>query len=309
MCTAITYKTKDFYFGRNFDYEKSFGEGVTLMPRGFSYPGMEGAGYALLGTAHIASGVPLFFDAVNEKGLCIAALNFEGNASYGVGEERKVRLAVHELIPYVLKKAATVDEAVGLMNEICVTDATFSSEYKASQLHWMLADENRCVTAEPINGKIKIFENTVGVMTNNPPFDYQMFALNNYLALSPGEKECAFGTKLETYSRGMGAIGLPGDFSSQSRFVKAAFVKLNSRSESGETESVSQVLHILSSVAQVRGCVKVGQNEYEATLYSACINAGKGIYYYKTYNSIQVKKVEMYKDRIDGNSLSFYPME
>lgn len=308
MCTAVTYKTKDFYFGRNFDYEKSFGEGVVMMPREFSYPGVGEQGYAVLGTAHIASGIPLFYDAVNEKGLCIAALNFEGNASYGEDVGKSVALAVHELIPYILKKAGTVDEAVGLMNEIYLTDKAFSSEYKVSQLHWMLADENRCITAEPVNGEIKIFENTVGVLTNNPPFEYQMFALNNYFALSPDRKECSFGTQLEAYSRGMGAIGLPGDFSSQSRFVKASFVKLNSCSEGGEEESVSQVFHILSSVAQVRGCVALGQNEYEATLYSACINASKGIYYYKTYNAMQVKKVEMDKQCLQGNSLAFYPM-
>ena len=72
---------------------------------------------------------------------------------------------------------------------------------------------------------------------------------------------------LDSYSRGLGGLGIPGDLSSQSRFVKVAFTKLNSLSLEGELESVSQFFHILDSVAQKKGCCEVAKDKYEITLY------------------------------------------
>lgn len=92
---------------------------------------------------------------------------------------------------------------------------------------------------------------------------------------------------LNPYSRGMGGMGLPGDLSSQSRFVRVSFVKMNSLSGDSEEESVSQFFHILGSVDQQRGCCKLGEDKYEITLYTSCCNTDKGIYYYNTYDNHQ----------------------
>ena len=88
-----------------------------------------------------------------------------------------------------------------------------------------------------------IRDSPVGVLTNNPPFPQQMFMLNNYMNLSPRQPENKFASELDltTYSRGMGALGLPGDLSSASRFAKVAFTKMNSVSGNSEAESVSQM--------------------------------------------------------------------
>lgn len=148
------------------------------------------------------------------------------------------------------------------------------------------------------------------MLTNNPPFNEQMFRLNDYMQLSPKQPQNSFSSKLDlkTYSRGMGAIGLPGDLSSQSRFVRAAFVRANSVSGSSETESVSQFFHILGSVDQQRGCCDVGEGRYEITIYTSCCNADKGIYYYTTYNNHQISAVDMHKEDLDGSRLVSYPM-
>ena len=86
MCTAATYQTKDFYFGRTLDYEFSYGEEIVVMPRrfplNFRHIGEKAEHYAIIGMAHVAGGVPLFYDAINEKGLGMAGLNFVGNADY-----------------------------------------------------------------------------------------------------------------------------------------------------------------------------------------------------------------------------------
>ena len=157
---------------------------------------------------------------------------------------------------------------------------------------------------------IKVYENPVGVLANNPPFDKQMFALNNYMNLSNKAPENKFASNLnlQKYSRGMGAIGLPGDLSSQSRFVRVAFVKMNSVSAEGENESVSQFFHILNSVDQQRGCCELENGKYEITIYTSCCNATKGIYYYTTYDNHQITAVDMRKEDLNINNLIRYPL-
>ena len=84
MCTAATYRTKDFYIGRTLDYEFSYGDEITITPRHypfqFRHMGMRESHYAMVGMAHVAADYPLYYDAVNEKGVGMAGLNFVGNA-------------------------------------------------------------------------------------------------------------------------------------------------------------------------------------------------------------------------------------
>ncbi|MGN0179703.1 MAG: choloylglycine hydrolase [Monoglobaceae bacterium] len=314
MCTAATYKTKDFYFGRTLDYEFSYGDEVVITPRNYtlSFRHTEAvpSHYAMIGAAYVAEGYSLYYDAVNEKGLGMAGLNFVGNAVYKDAEPGKDNVAQFEFITWILAKCATVCEAKALLENINITSTPFSDELPPASLHWIIADKTGAITVESVKDGIKIYDNPVGVLTNNPPFDEQMFNLNNYMHLSPKSPKNSFSDKLKlhTYSRGMGALGLPGDLSSQSRFVRVAFTKLNSVSGSSESESVSQFFHILGSVDQQRGCCDVGDEKYEITLYTSCCNADKGIYYYTTYDNHQITTVDMHKEDLDGDRLIGYPM-
>lgn len=314
MCTAATYKTNDFYFGRTLDYESSYGEEIVIMPRNFRLEflseGICEKHYAVIGTAHIAGGYPLFYDAVNEKGLCMAGLNFVGNAHYFKNKNGKSNIAQYEFIPWILGKCTSTDEAKELISNINITDTPFSEHMPVGQLHWIIADKNSAITVESVSDGIKVYDNPLGVLTNNPPFDEQMFRLNDYMHLSSRQPKNTFSDKLKlkAYSRGMGAIGLPGDLSSQSRFVRVAFVKANSVSGKGETESVSQFFHILGSVDQPRGCCEVADGKYEITIYTSCCNADKGIYYYTTYDNHRISAVDMRKESLDGNELISYLM-
>ena len=150
----------------------------------------------------------------------------------------------------------------------------------------------------------------MGVLTNNPPFEQQMFMLNNYIGLSPKQPVNRFSGKLplSAYSRGMGALGLPGDLSSASRFAKVAFTRMNSVSGDTESESVCQFFHILGSVEQQRGCCEVDDGKYELTIYTSCCNASRGIYYYTTYENHQITAVDMHRENLDGNLLTRYPL-
>ena len=314
MCTAVTYKTKDFYFGRNLDYEFSYGDEVTITPRNFRLSfreeGKINSHYAIIGMAYVTENYPLYYDAINEKGLGIAGLNFVGNAVYHEKEEGKYNITPYEFIPWILGQCSNVREAKQLIKNMNFLNKPFSDKLPLSQLHWIIADSNEAITVEPVEEGIKVYGNPVGVLTNNPPFDKQMFNLNNYMYLSNESHENTFAPQLnlESYSRGMGAIGLPGDLSSQSRFVRASFVKMNSISGNGELESVGQFFHILNSVEQQRGCCHLGDGKYEITIYSSCCNATKGIYYYKTYNNHQITAIDMNKENLNSEIIVRYPI-
>ena len=317
MCTAITYKTRDNYFGRNLDLEYSYNETVTVTPRNYVFEfrkmGKMESHFAMIGMAYVADGYPLYYDATNEKGLSVAALNFPQNAHYNPFCVGKDNIAPFELIPWILGQCATAGEAEKLLERINILNENFSDELPLSPLHWIISDKWRSITLESVKAGIKVYDNSVGVLTNNPTFDYQLFNLNNYMSLTKGEPQNTFATnnnlKLEQYSRGMGAMGLPGDYSSMSRFVRAAFVKMNSVSIGSENESVSQFFHILKSVEMPRGCVKVGEENYAITIYSSCCNTDRGIYYYITYNNNQINAVDMHKENLNGNTLIAYPLK
>ncbi len=314
MCTALAYKTKDFYFGRTLDYESSYGEEIVITPRQYPFAFRNGAKrnehYALIGMAHVAGGYPLYYEAVNEKGLGMAGLNFVGNACYGKEKEGKDNIASFELIPWILGQCSTVKEVRELLEKINVTNLAFHESFPVSPLHWLIADEKETITVEAVEEGLFVYDNPVGVLTNNPPFPQQMFQLNNYMHLSPKQPKNLFSErlKLQTYSRGMGALGLPGDLSSASRFVRAAFTKLNAIATQKEEDSVGQFFHIMGTVEQSKGCCEVNEGAYEYTIYTSCCNASKGIYYYTTYFNHQINAVDMHEEDLDGKTVVVYPV-
>ena len=174
----------------------------------------------------------------------------------------------------------------------------------------MIADKDAAIVVECVEDGLHVYDNPVGVLTNNPPFPVQMFMLNNYMHVSPSQPENHFAKELPlaTYSRGMGGLGLPGDLSSALRFAKVAFTKLHAISGESEAESVSQFFHILGSVEQQRGCCEVEPGKYEITIYTSCVNADKGIYYYTTYENHQIQAVDMHRENLDGDTLRRYPL-
>ncbi len=314
MCTAATYNTKDHYFGRNLDLEYSYNETVTITPRNFKFNFRNGKEmsnhYAMIGMAYVAGGYPLYYDAINEKGVGMAGLNFPENADYKETEEGKDNVAPFEFIPWVLSQTSNLNEVKELLKNINIANINFSDELPASPLHWIIADKEGSITVESVKDGLKIYENPVGILTNNPTFDYHLTNLANYMNLSVEKAQNNFAKSidLKPYSRGMGAMGLPGDLSSASRFVKATFTKMNSLSGDSESESISQFFQILYSVTQQRGCVHMGNNQYEITIYSSCCNMDKGIYYYTTYENHQITGVDMYKEDLESGELINYQL-
>lgn len=314
MCTAATYQTKHLYFGRNLDLEYSYEESVTVTPRNyplvFRHVAPLQSHYAMIGMSYVKEGYPLYYEATNEKGLSMAGLNFVGNAVYQPLREGKDNIASFEFIPWLLGQCDCLKDVRQLLDGLNLTTTPFSAELPPAQLHWIIANREGAIVVEAMADGLHVHDDPAGVLTNNPPFPYQMQNLCNYMSLSPHPPANHFcqSLKLEPYSRGMGAMGLPGDCSSTSRFVKAAFTRLNSNSGDSELESVSQFFHILGSVAMPRGCVCMGQGKFEVTVYTCCCNADTGVYYYTTYENGGLTAVDMHREDLEGAALRSYPM-
>ena len=313
MCTAISVAVHNNYFGRNLDFEYSFGEKVIITPRNFRFSFRNGKTikkhFAIIGMGIERGNFPLYFDATNEKGLSIAGLNFPDNAKYMDNMDGADNVASFELIPWILTQCKSVQEACGLLESINITKEAFDETLLPSPLHWMIADQTETVAVEQTKDGLKVYQNPVGVLTNNPTFDMQMFHLANHMSITAEEAKNTFSEQvnLKPYSRGMGGIGLPGDLSSASRFVKASFLKLNAVFGKTEQENIYQFFHILYSVYQIQGAVKVG-DAYEITHYTSCCNTDKGIYYYTTYQNAQIHAVSLFAEDLEKDNLICYDL-
>lgn len=313
MCTAISLSSGKSFFGRNLDLEYSLGENIVVLPRNFplrflKIPELR-RHFSIIGTAIFSKDYPLFYDGMNEHGLFGAALNFPENAAYFSEKPGAENVASFEVIPWILASCSNIAEAKAAFEHANILSTDFSKELSATPLHWFFADKTGSIAVEQTKKGLSVYKNPFGVLTNNPPFPFHSENIRGYLNLSPFEPENRFSKKLSLspYSRGIGAVGLPGDFSSASRFIKAAFAKENSISKSLE-EDVSAVFHILDSVAQIKGCVRFPEEKLEKTVYSICADGENGIYYYKTYENSRICAVDMQKENLENDLLVFYPM-
>lgn len=287
MCTAINFKSKDFYFGRNLDLEYSYKETVTVTPRNYPFRfrcmGEMDHHYAIIGMAYVVEGYPLYYEATNEKGVSVAGLRFAGNAHYPARAEGKDNVSPFEFVPWILSQCATLQEVKKLLERVNLVNIPFSEELPLTPLHWMISYKEESLVVESMADGIHMYENPVGVMTNNPMFPIQLWNLEH--------------SKI-----------LPGDLDSPSRFVRAAHVLERSVCGESEEESVGQFFHILTSVEQQRGCHVTETGEYEITAYSCCCNTVRGIYYYITYGNRQITAVDMHRENLEAEQVISYDL-
>lgn len=296
MCTSVAMNIGGFYFGRNMDLEGSFGECVVTAPRRFvfEYRRMpaDASHYAMIGTAAVISGYPLFADAMNEKGLCMAGLNFPGNAVYReTPSTDKANVTPFELIPWVLGRCATVEEAQALLEKTDLVAIPFSENVPLTPLHWHIADKNQSLVVEPMADGVRLYKNPVGVLTNNPPLPYHLANLPRYAHLGTGTPEDAWTAEAGAVSMGLCGVGLPGDYSSASRFVRAAFLKRNLIAEGAENESVASVFQLLGAVAPTKGSVLTPEGKPHYTTYTCCMDSEQRTYYCRRFPDLLVRKM------------------
>lgn len=307
MCTAIHLK---FYAGRNLDIDQAYGGEVIITPKfcplHFKTSPSICDHPAIIGIGIEKEGYPLYFDAVNEHGLYIAALNYTGNAHYHGPKNGMINLAPYEIIPYILATCRSIKEAKTTLESTNVTSIAFCESLPLAELHFFIADEHGALVAEPDLFGLNIHDNPIGVLTNNPPFPIQLFNLQKYAGLSnlPIENRLSHSIPFKEYSNGMSAIGLPGDLSSESRFVRAAFHTLMSQSY----YTLPQIMHLLASVEMPQGSVKT-HHGYERTEYTSAVDLSTMTYYYKAYDSLGTCSVLLSNDISNQSKIIKYPIK
>ncbi len=309
MCTSILMSGKGAIFGRNMDLHYPLEKNVVITPRKYSFSfrkaGIIDDHYAIIGMAMARDNYPLYFEAANEHGLAASGLHFPSNAYYSPSfSDEKNNISPFELIPWILLRCKSVTEAEKLLDATHICRVDFSSEMPLSPLHWHIADKDRSIVFEVTKKGQLIYENPINVLTNNPPFDFHLQNLALHLNLENENRENVFAEKgIKPFSGGIGAVGLPGDFSSPSRFVKASFLL-----SCIEKNDLSSFFHILDSVAMVKGSIKVEERD-DVTLYSSGIDLENLIYYYKTISNNRICAVRMNGTNLDGFELYSYEVD
>ncbi len=311
MCTAFGIFDNSSLFGRTLDLDCSYGEGVVITPRNFClnflYEKPLPEHYAIIGAAVIKDRTPLYYDGVNEWGLCMAGLNFPQSARYKKPQKEMKNIASFELIPYILSSCKSVEEAKRTLSKINITADSFRDNLSATPLHWIVADKSGAVVAEPTESGLEIYDDPFCVLANEPPFPYHLYNLRGYTGLSPSDPKntLAPNADLSPYSNGTGAIGLPGDFSSPSRFVRAVFAKNHCKSVDGA--DVCRFFHIAHTISVPSGCVINAEGKDVRTVYTCCMDADAFAYHYTTYDCPSIRSVSALP-YLEGNTLTEFSM-
>lgn len=314
MCTAITMTSEHFYFGRNLDWTDKCGGSIVVCPRDYPFVFKNrrqiNNHFAMIGMAAVSQGYPLYFDAVNETGLAIAGLNFPEYAKYHPFNKSKNNICPYELIPWLLSSCANLNQVKQELKHLQIWERPFSEGVPLTPLHWLIADRSESIVVESTSKGLQIYENRYGILTNSPPFPYHNTHIRQYLGLSNQTPKSQFSSSLllQPYSFGMGGIGLPGDASSTSRFIRAAFTKWNSPEFKCKEEAITQFFHILSSVSQAKGISQLTDGAMEHTIYSSCCDVTEGVYYYTTYNDRRIRGIDIHLCQLEGNSLLTFPL-
>lgn len=317
MCTALTLKTKEGYhlFGRNMDLEYTFGQRVILVPRNFKYEDrvndeMKSTKYAVMGMGNLIENHPLFADAFNEKGLACAGLNFPQAYWKDDIEEGLDNVAPYDLIFWVLSNFQSIKDLRPHLDKLSMDGKPYTKDMPIATLHWIISDTSgKCLVVENTKEGLKIFDNPVGVMTNSPSFDWHLTNLTQYAGLNVNRHQASKWSKLELVplGNGSGSFGLPGDSSSQSRFIKTAFLKSHVTVGDYENAGVVEFFNVLNNVSMISGTVVDPFGRNEITQYTSCMNQEKGIYYYRTYKNSQINVIDMNKEDLNAKCLKVFP--
>lgn len=315
MCTAIRFTDaqNNLFFGRNLDWSCGYGEQVLTVPRNFKrtweYEEPCASAPALIGMGVLENETPLLFDCANENGLAIAALNFPGWAEY---EKKpvsdKTNICAYEFPFWVASTFSSVDEAEQALGHTAIV-AKAPGNYSLALLHWIIADKTRAIAVEYTSSGMHIYHDNLDVLANQPAFLWHQENVRNYMDVTNEfPHEVTWGTQtLDAYGTGFGMRALPGDFSSPSRFVRAAYFNAHYPTCASEKENVARLFHTLQGVAMIKGGAKMADGDFEYTVYTGGFSESSKTYYYRTYDDLTLRSVSMDAIDLDGRSIIVTP--
>ncbi|MBO0895189.1 MULTISPECIES: choloylglycine hydrolase [Arthrobacter] len=312
MCTGIRFTdgSGNLYFARNLDWTSDFGERVVLTPTGYATKSPFGAvpkiQHTVMGMGIVQEDTPLYFDCGNDAGLAVGGLNFPGYAQYAPEPvEGKTNVPAFEFPLWVASQFATVDEVEAALESVVIVDRPINDKYPSSLLHWIIGDSKRAIVVEHTSEGMQVFHNDVDVLANQPGFNWHHENLRNYLNASPDFPEEVVLNQAHLVPFGSGSLmrGIPGDYYSPSRFVRAAYVNAHYPQKTTEEENVSRAFHTLQQVAMVEGSAAMGDGEFEKTTYTGLFSARTMTYYWNTYEDPAIQSAAMSSYKTDGSEL------
>ena len=319
-CTGITITPKDgsVIFARTLEFASDIRSSIIVLPRGTECvgtapgdkPGLRWkTKYGIVGTN--AFGEPVTVDGLNEKGLHVGLFYFPGFAKYqkvGPGDSGKA-LAPWELGPFLLGTCSNVNEAVAAAKNVLVGDVVEKNMGFVPPVHYIVTDASgKSVVLEHVDGELKIHADPLGVLVNSPTFDWHMTNLSNYVNMSVSNvpKIDVSGTEIKGLGQGSGMLGIPGDFTPPSRFVRAVAFSKSALPVDTAKDGVLQAFHILNQFDIPKGAargIEHGREVADYTLWTSASDLKNLRYYYRTYENSRIRMVDLNAVDLDAKEI------
>ncbi|MDN3955563.1 choloylglycine hydrolase [Sporolactobacillus laevolacticus] len=317
MCTSLTLETADGHhlFGRTMDFAIDLGQTVTIVPRNYSWRSAASGDliktkYGIVGMASVDQDLVVYADGMNEAGLTCATLYLPGFADYSDhATDGKEAVAPHDFVFWSLSRYGSIEEVKDALANVSLVEFPLAALQVTPPLHWILSDKTgKSIVVEPLDKGIKIYDNPVGVMTNSPDFPWHLTYLRQFIGLRPRQFESARWENLDlsAFSQGSGSVGLPGDFTPPSRFVRAAYWKNNITNIDTEQDGITGLFHILSTCDLPKGAVVTPEGLEDVTIYTSAMCAESGTFYYHGYDNRQITAVNLFREDLDAKTVKTY---
>jgi choloylglycine hydrolase len=331
-CTAMVFRAQDGtgIYARTMEWGASdLKSEMVLVPRGLAFTSALGGGetgmawknpYGFVGVN--AAGLPYATDGMNEAGLTVGVLFFPGFAEFQQpsADQQSTTISSVDLANYLLGNFKTVEEVRQAMPKVrVVRNAEIEKEFGSPiPVHHVVTDATGAsiVIEYTKDGTLAIFDNKVGVMTNSPSYDWHLLNLRNYANLTPRGAPAnrnINGVSLAPFGAGSGMLGLPGDFTPPSRFIRAvAFVNSMEPVEDA-AQAVNAAATMLNNFDIPKGLVREGATaeDYHLgyTQWSVIADTSHRVYYYWTMYDRRMRSVEFAKLDFNAKKVSSFPLD
>jgi choloylglycine hydrolase len=326
-CTGIRLIATDgtVVVARTMEFGTDLGSKVAVFPAGTSITGAlpdNASGmvfktkYGIVGAN--AFGLPMVVDGLNDRGLYLGEFFFPGSAGYAsvTPENASRAMAGYQYSMWILGNFASVAEVEAAYDHVVLAPTVVPQLGMAPPVHFRIVDKTGAsVVIEPIGGKLVIYDDPLGVLTNSPTFDWQMTNLNNYNGLSAINRAPTTiqGYTLNGFGQGSGFYGMPGDFTPPSRFVRAVAFETAAVKPTTASDAVQQVFHILNNFDIPVGAVRAEVNGKvidEWTLWTSAEDLTNLQFYFRTFNDQSLRSVDVRKALASaGANVKYLPME
>lgn len=309
-CTGLMLKAKDntVVHGRTLEFAIKVDTSVAVIPRDYSFKGTSPLGQGLsYQSKYSAVGVfafnnPALLDGMNEKGLSVGTFYFPGFAGYSKAstENQNKSLSPADFPNWILTQFATIDELKAALNSVVIVPTVLQGwGNETPPFHYIVYDKyGKSLVIEPVDGKLLYYDNPLGVLTNSPNFEWHLTNLRNFVNLTTlnAKPVTINGLTIDSFGQGSGMVGLPGDFTPPSRFVRATIFSVTATTPETNEAAVAQIFHILNQFDIPVGVIKEEANGVtytDFTLMTAVRDPSRLKYYFKTYENPTVKVVDL----------------